>query len=236
MQQTIKYICIDDEYLDLLSIQDQANKFPTFKCAGAYSNVNDAFSAIQEIKPDVVFTDIDMPGINGIELVKLLRNYIPVAVLITNHPEYAIESYELSVLDYIIKPVTDDRFAFCVSRINDYIDNKWKAHAYEVSAESREIVIKDGSYKIKLLTTDIFYLEAMQDYTKVVTKEKKYMVNQSLSTFLTNIPTGDFVRIHRSYAVCKNHVKRLSTNEISGDYFKLPIGKTYKPVIAKLLL
>ena len=233
MDKKIKFICVDDDYLDLLDVQTNAKRNGLLECAGAFSSVSDAMAALDAIKPDVVFSDIDMRGINGIDFIRMLRNKIPVAVLVTSHPEYALEGYELSVLDYILKPVAEDRFDKCIKRIADYLESVRKAEAFEMSVEARQIMIKVGTEKIKILRSDIYYLEAMQDYTKVVTAQKKYMVNQPLSTFLSAINMPELIRIHRSYAVCKEHIKSWNSSEITGENFKLPIGKTYKSSISK---
>ncbi len=233
MDKKIKYICVDDDYLDLLDVQSNAKRSNILECAGAFSNANDAIVALADLKADVVFTDIDMPNMNGIDFIKQLRNTIPVAVLITSHPEYALESYELSVLDYILKPINEVRFDKCIKRIEDYLNSIKKAEAFELSVESQQIIIKEGTEKIKLLRSDIHYMEAMQDYTKVVTSTRKYMVNQPLSTFLATVNEEIFMRIHRSYAVNKERVKSWSKTEIIGDIFHLPVGKTYKSFVTK---
>ncbi|MEI9957666.1 MAG: response regulator [Ferruginibacter sp.] len=129
--------------------------------------------AIDTIKPDLIFLDIEMPEGSGLDILRQVKQKVPLAVFITSHPEFALEGFELSALDYILKPLTAERFTTTAKRIANYWEMKQKAISYEVLFENESLTIKEGHTQIKLSPHDIIYLEAMQDYTKVVTAKKK---------------------------------------------------------------
>jgi DNA-binding LytR/AlgR family response regulator len=232
---SIKYLAIDDDILDLYVIEEYAKTYQQLQSCGHFTDINEGLSAIKAAQPDLVFLDIEMPGGNGIELLKRIKKEVPMAVFITSHAEFALEGFELSALDYILKPLPQDRFASCMLRVQEYWDMKQKASAYEVLIEKDTLTIKEGYNKIKLLQHDIVYLEAMQDYTKLVTAKKKYMIHKTLSGFMELLPADKFLRIHRSYAVALRQVKQLQHGEIIGDGFVLPVGKTYRTMLSKIV-
>lgn len=230
----IRYIAIDDSFLDLHSIAEYAKHYDFFENCGAFSNAMEGFEAQQYIKPDLVFLDIKMQGINGIELLRTVRKSIPMAVFITSHPEFAIDGFELSALDYVLKPLTEQRFEQTARRIREYWDMRQKAETYEVLFEKDTLMIKEGYSHVRVAQREIIYLEAMQDYTKIVTSEKNYLTLSSLSFFMEQLPVDRFVRIHRSYAVSLNHIVELRGAEVVCDLCTLPIGKTYRNTVAQI--
>lgn len=125
----------------------------------------------------MIFLAIEMPGLSGINVLEKIRTEVPVAVFITSDPEFALEGFELSALDYILKPLTQQRLVICVKQIEEYFSMLQKAKACDVLIEKETIKIQEGYNKVRLKQKEIIYLEAMQDYTKVVTDEKKYMTN-----------------------------------------------------------
>jgi DNA-binding LytR/AlgR family response regulator len=175
-----------------------------------------------------------MPDISGLEMLKLIKEKVPIAVFITSHPEFALEGFELSALDYILKPLTADRFLKTVSRIKEYWEMKRKAILYEVLFEKESLTIKDGHSQIKLQQQDIIYLEAMQDYTKVVTENKNYMTLTTLTGFLDKIANNNFLRVHRSYAVSVEKIRELHSDRLVCGNSIIPIGKTYRLFVSKI--
>ncbi|PSL31583.1 LytR/AlgR family response regulator transcription factor [Dyadobacter jiangsuensis] len=230
----IRFIAIDDDLLDLLAISELTRDFPFLQNCGTYTNVLEAYEASKYIIPDVVFLDIEMPQINGLDLFRKLRSIVPIAVFITSHPEFALEGFELSALDYILKPLTEERLAVAVRRIREFREMMNKARAYEVLFEQDILTFKDGYTHIKLAQRDIVYLEAMQDYTRIVTVEKSYMTLSSLSYFMDMLPSDRFIRVHRSYGVAIRHIKEFKQSEVLCNNTVIPVGKTYRPVISKL--
>lgn len=236
MQKTIRYIAIDDNPVDLLILKEYSSSFPSLQHCGSFSSPGEGLAAVETLHPDLVFLDIEMPGLTGLEILKQIKDRVPVAIFITSHPEFALEGFELSALDYILKPLTRERFAQTARRIEEYWDMKQKAISYEIIFEKESLTIKDGHNQVKLPQEDIIYLEAMQDYTKVVTEKKNYLTLTTLTGFLEKISNKNFIRVHRSYAVAINKIKELHSNKLICGNIEIPIGKTYRTAIAQLKL
>lgn len=234
MSETITYIVVDDDILSMMAIEQFASAFPGLQHKGSYTRSGEGLAAIEAIKPSLVFLDIEMPGITGLDILRKVKSSVPMAVFVTSHPEFALEGFELSALDYIMKPLSRDRFAQCMKRVIEYWDMKNKALLFEVAFEKDSLTIKEGHGKVKLRRSEIIYLEAMQDYTKIVTPGKNYMTLSTLSNFLEQFSDQDLVRIHRSYAVASDKISALRSTEIVCDKYTLPIGKTYRLAVSQL--
>lgn len=232
----IKYISVDDELLDQLAIETYAGKYPFLHHCGSFSNGEEGVVAITTLKPDIVFLDIEMAGLNGIDVLQALKEHAPVCIFITSHPEFALEAFELCAFDYILKPLTEERFAKTILRVEEYLQTKRKATAYKMLFEKDTLSFKEGHNQVRIPQEDIVYLEAMQDYTKIITRQKNYMALSPLSSFLTGLPQNRFIRVHRSYAVSLNKITELRHSEIICENATIPIGKTYRSAIAQLKL
>lgn len=236
METTIRFIAIDDNAVDLLILKEYAAAFPFLKHCGSFSTPAEGLAEAKTIKPDLIFLDIEMPGQTGLDVLRQLKQEVPIAIFITSHPEFALEGFELSALDYILKPLTAERLSNTARRIEEYWDMKQKAILYEVLFENESLTIKDGYSQIKLPQQDIIYLEAMQDYTKVVTEKKNYMTLTTLTGFMEKLSNNNFLRVHRSYAVAIKKIRELHSNKIVCGDIEIPIGKTYRASIAQLKL
>lgn len=225
---SLKYVIVDDDEIDRAAVELEAEKFSFLKKIASCNNPVEALEIITHTNPDVIFLDIEMPGVSGIDLLrkKIFNTSLP--VLITSHPEFALEGFELEAFDYILKPVSSERFATCALRLRDFFQMRTKACAFESQQESNFIIIKQGYDKYKIAISDILYLEAMKDYTKIVTIEQKYLVLSTLNGIIEKLPTDKFTRIHRSYVVNKNKVDAVQKNTVKIESAELPIGKLYK--------
>lgn len=232
MTGDIRCICIDDERDDLLLLNEWIKTEPALICVGDFSSPSDGLQAIISLKPDLVFLDVEMPGVTGLEILKLLRSNIELAVFVTSHPEFALDGFELSAFDYILKPVTEKRFNYTAQRLKDYWSMRQKAATYELLQEKETLFISEGRNRIKVPINEIIYLEAMQNYTKVVTERQSYLTLVGFNIFLTKLPQDGFLRIHRSYAVAKNKIRGFNAaEEIVCGNTAIPVGKTYKDTI-----
>lgn len=236
MKSLIKYLIVEDDEMDELILRSLLCSYDFLQHIASATNAAEAATLIVNTMPDVVFMDIDIPGGSGLDLVKNCKQPKPVIIFTTAHSEYAIEGFALSALDYLLKPVAEDRVAEAVKRIKDYFELVQKANAYEAQLDEQSIVIKEGYNKIKLSLHNIVFLEAMQDYTKVVTATRSYMVNMPLTNFISAFAKDLFIRIHRSYAVLEKNIVEIKNNSVVCTDISLPIGKTYKAQIAKLKL
>lgn len=236
MNKEISFIAIDDDILGLMSLGEMTKQYFFLEAKGYFPNASDGLAAIDFLKPKLVFLDIEMPGITGLELLNLVKEKVPMAIFVTSHPEFALDGFELSALDYLLKPVEEKRFDQAMRRVQDYWELKQKAAAYEVLVEKEYLLIKEGRNQIRLPQKDIIYLEAMQDYTKLVTQKKAYMINKPLSSFVAHLPLDKFLRIHRSYAVALHQIMKLGLGEVVCNGCTLPIGKTYRSAVAQIKL
>jgi DNA-binding LytR/AlgR family response regulator len=231
---SLKYLIVDDDEISRISIESEASKYSFLEKSASCSNALEAFEFISGFRPEIVFADIEMPGISGIELIRSVSDVVPAPVFITSHPEFAIESYELAAFDYLLKPITSERFKRCALRLRDFFQFRANAFAFNKEQESGSIIIKQGYDKYKILLQEILYLEAMKDYTRIATLDKKYLVLGTLSGMHEKLSAEQFVRIHRSYIVNRDKIKAVKGNKILIDVYELPVGKLYKSVLSSM--
>jgi two-component system LytT family response regulator len=225
-----KYTCIiiDDDEIDRLTVVSFAKKFPLLEILGVYESAEEALPLIENKKTDVLFLDIDMPGLNGIEFRKKALE-VPVCIFITAHPEHAVESFEIETLDFIVKPLKLDRFAQTISRIEEFMEIKLKASLFEASIGGDTIYIKEGHEQTKVKLHEILYLEALKDYTLIITDKKRHCVLSSIGNLLKEDHFQSFIRIHRSFAVQKQFIQKINSTEIIlNNNITIPVGRSYR--------
>lgn len=225
-----KYSCviIDDDEIDRLTVLSFAKKFAVLDILGVFESAEDALPFIEKEKVDILFLDIDMPGLNGIEFRKQTLE-IPICIFITAHPEHAVESFQIETLDFIVKPLKLDRFAQTVSRIEEFMEVRLKASLFEASIGGDTIYIKEGHEQTKVKLHEILYLEALKDYTLIITDKKRHCVLSSIGNLLKEDHFQSFIRIHRSYAVQKQFIQKINSTEIIlNNNVSIPVGRSYK--------
>ena len=227
----LKYVIIDDDEIDRAVVEAEAVKFPFLQKVASCSNPIEAIEIITQFNPDIIFLDIEMPALSGIELLRKIKT-CGLPVFITSHPEFALEGYELEAFDYLLKPVSSERFARCAFRLRDFYQMKKKSFAFDEEQDNDFIIIKQGYDKYKIPTHDIVYLEAMRDYTKITTVTGQYLVLTTLNGIIEKLPADTFVRIHRSYVVNRKKVDAIQKNKINIQSQELPIGKLYKHALS----
>lgn len=227
-------IIVDDDEIDRLTVLSYSKKFENLTVLGVFESAISALEMIQKEAIDVLFLDIDMDEMSGLEFRKIAHE-IPVCIFITSHPEHAVESFELETLDFIVKPIKLDRFTQTMRRIEEFMELKLKAQLFESSIGGDAIYIKEGHEKTKVKLHDILYLEALKDYTLVVTNQKRHCVLSSIGNLLKENHFQSFVRIHRSFAVQKQYIDKKLTNEIIlNNGVSIPIGRSYKDITTHL--
>lgn len=235
MLPSLKYLIVDDDEISRLGIEAEASKYDFLIKSASCSNPVEAFEFISRFHPDIIFADIEMPGMSGIELLKSLPEKIPAPVFITDHPEFAIESYEIEAFDYLLKPVNHERFERCAMRLRSFFQLRSNAFAFNKEQESGYITIKQGYDKYKILLHEILYLEAMKDYTKIVTAAKQFLVLETITHMHQRLPTEKFVRVHRSYIVNIDKIIAVKGQKICICDHELPVGKLYKNALSECL-
>ena len=231
----ISCIIVEDDDLDRKTTENFIQQISFLQLIGSFSDALDASGAIKNSNVQLLLMDIDMPVVNGLDFFKSLPDP-PLCIFITAHPEYALEGFESHAFDYIVKPLKFERFKQAVYRAQEYLEIKGKAALYDIEFGNNRLSVKDGTTTIQLKITDIIYLEALGDYTKIITSEKMYMTLHNLKTFIEKLPEEKFLRIHRSFAVAVDRIKLLKDNELVLDNVKLPVGKTFRRIVNKYLV
>ncbi|RYD77725.1 MAG: response regulator transcription factor [Sphingobacteriales bacterium] len=231
---TYNAIIVDDNEIDRLNTFMHARKYPFLNIIGRFDNATEATSFLEENKVDVLLLDIDMPEMSGLEFRRKIA-HTQACIFITSYPDYALESFDLAALDFLVKPIQKDRFDMAMNRLHDYLDIVHKATLFECSLGGDAIFIKDGHNQIKVQLHDILYLEALKDYTRIVTPQKKYCVLSVLGNLLQEAAFKTFVRIHRSYAVQKHFISKVTSQQVYLNSIALPVGRTYKDSLNDLI-
>jgi two-component system LytT family response regulator len=228
-------IIVDDDEIDRLTVYSYAKKIESLNIIGVFENSEEAMLFIAKNDVDVMFLDIDMPNINGLEL-RRHANKVPVCIFITSHAEHAVESFELNTLDFIVKPIKLNRFNQTISRIEKFFEVKQKADLFEASFGNDTVFIKEGHEQTKVKLHEVLYLEALKDYTLIVTNNKRHCVLSNIGNLLKENHFKSFIRIHRSFAVQKQYIEKISTSDIIlNNGTLLPLGRSFKDNIQSIL-
>lgn len=224
---------LDDELLARLAVVKALRQHPGLRCVGHFESLPALTAALPEL-PDVLFLDIDLGEANGLSYFKNLPEP-PLTVFITSHPEYALESFEAAAFDYIVKPLTDERFARVAARLLDHQLLRHKASLYELHIGAEFLNIREGHRTSRVPVQDILYLEALDNYTRIHTDQRRYLTLLNLRNVCEQLPPARFLRIHRTYAVAVARVNQLAGSEVVLGKTVLPVGRTYRPQVAALL-
>jgi two-component system LytT family response regulator len=230
----IKCVLIDDEPLALKVLLNYFENFSDFEIIGTFNNSLEGLEFINSNTVDAVFLDINMPMMTGFELISLLENKTRI-VITTAFREFAAESYDLEVLDYLVKPIPLPRFIKCIHKIEAEFNlkNNIKTENHRVEPH---IFIKVDKKMVKINIDEILFIEGMKEYIKIVTPEKTYITHKSLTSLTEELPTDRFMRIHKSYTIALNKVKSIEGNRIQILSYTIPIGRNFsKEVKSKIL-
>lgn len=207
-----KVLIIDDEPLARSVVKNYLRQFNSIEILGECGNGFEGFKAIEELQPDLVFLDIQMPKLNGFEMLELIENP-PSVIFTTAFDEYAVKAFEASAVDYLLKPFDQDRFDKAMGKwLNSTAKPDSAAFTIQPDELSR-IVIKDGSNIQVIPIDDVIMIEAYDDYVKVHTKEKYFLKNKTMSYYENLLKKKDFLRIHRSFIININELAKIDSFE-----------------------
>ncbi len=223
---------VDDEPLALELIEGYITKTPFLQLVGSFPNPFKALTFLMQNSVDLLFLDINMPELSGIQLLKSLPTR-PLVVFTTAYPEFGAESYDFDAIDYLLKPVKYERFLKAVNKAREYSGHGSAIHPdpieKEASAKTTEyILIKNGTQVNKIRTDQILYIEGAGNYMTFFTREKKIMSLLSMSEVLDLLPDGRFVRVHKSYIVNKDNIDIIEKHRLIINKQPIPIGITYR--------
>lgn len=226
----ITCIVVDDEPLAAEKIADYVSRVPFLKCIATFDNGLSVMEYLQQEEVDLIFLDIQMPGLTGIQLLNVLKRK-PKVILTTAYSEYALESYELEVTDYLLKPISFERFLKAVTKVyQSYNLPTTKEPASKQSSTANEgFIFVKTEYKLQQIKLDtIQYVEGMKDYLRIHTDEEPVMTLMSFSKLQEMLPSDGFFRVHKSYIVPIGRITLIEKGEIHiGDHV-IPVSDTYK--------
>jgi len=222
----IKCIIIDDEPLAISIIQNYLKDISNLELVGAFNNPINALNTIENNEVDVLFLDINMSQMNGLEFLKTLT-VKPLVVITTAYREFAVESFDLDVLDYLVKPIPFDRFVKATNKITNRF-NALHNKPTEISLNNEPyIFLKVDKKLMKIMLNNILYIESLKDYIKVITIAGDYLVHKSMTSISNELPGDNFIRIHRSYTIAINKVTSVEGNSVEIGKRRIPIGRNY---------
>lgn len=228
MKKKINCIILDDEPFAVKLIADYASKIPQLQVLYADSDVYKAIEVLNRETADLIFLDIQMPQLTGIEVMQLFNqrhNFI----IISAYPEYALDAFQFHVVDFLLKPVTFNRFYQSVEKYN-----RWQENFQSAEGTDSALFVKADRKHYKIATDTILYIEGLKDYIRIHTTTEKIMVLETMKDILEKLPPKEFVRIHRSYIIPLNRIRVIEGNQIGLiDGTFLPVGETYRKLVGE---
>jgi two-component system LytT family response regulator len=222
----MKCIIVDDNKLSREAVKQLVEQVSFLELQGECESPVDAFNLLKREKIDLVFLDVEMPGMTGIELVKNLE-VRPIIILITSKKDYAVEAFELNVADYIIKPVSLSRFMTAVDRAKELFAGR--DSKVEMNEKEKDFIfVRSNSLLTKVRIKDIIYVQALGDYVNIFTNEKRLTVHITLKGLEEKLPSDKFYRLHRSYLTSLHHIDNIEEGTAYIGKHPLPIGEQYK--------
>ncbi len=227
---TISCLIIDDEPLSQDVLKDYVKASPELQLVNVCNNALEAGNIIKDTTIDLLFLDINMPKLSGIGFIKSLDKP-PLFVLITAYPEYAIEGFEVDAVDYLLKPVSFERFRKAINRVvGRMADSK---HSFPDGANF--IMVKANKKNYRVDFNELLFLEAMGDYVRFITVENSLMVHGKLKEFYSLMPLHQFIQVHKSYIINVNKITYIEGNQVKLAGRKIPVSLTYRDALFKVL-
>ena len=220
----IKAIAIDDEPLALNIINSFCSRYDFISLEKTFTEPKEALKYLQNFQIDLVFADIQMPSISGLKLVETIEQNVMI-IFTTAFSEYAVKSYELNAIDYLLKPINPKRFEQAINKANEYYNYLQKKD----SSNEQDIFVRADYSLVKIPLDDILYIEGLADYLRIFIHDRKPVVaRMTMKDMLEKLPSNDFIRVHRSYILPFSRIEAIRNNTIilPAD-IQIPIGKTY---------
>jgi DNA-binding LytR/AlgR family response regulator len=228
----MKCLIVDDNKMARMAMKQLVSQVKDLELIKECEDAMEAYHLINAQPIDLIFLDIEMPGMTGLELTKNLGHKSPLIVFTTAKKDYAVEAFELNVVDYLVKPVTPSRFLQAVERANE----AKASDKEEVKVEEQEFVfVKDNGVLKRINVDEILYLEAMGDYVKVHTGQKFHVLHATLKSIEEKLPASKFIRVHRSYIVSLSKIDFIQEGVISIGKSTIPVADTYRTSLNKRL-
>ena len=235
----MKCIAVDDEPLALKIIEDFAQKIPYLELVGTSSSAIEAGELLKRESIDLMFLDINMPHLTGVDFVRMTDN-LPLVIFTTAYPDYALTGYELNVVDYLLKPFSFDRFYRAVSKAHDLWELKQQAPsasapASEAPPQPEYLMVRVEYSMVRIDLDDILFIEGLKDYVKIATPHKNYVTKSSMKNVEEKLPSGRFIRVHKSFIVNLDKVQAFENNHVIIGEHKIPLGSNNREEFLRFL-
>ncbi|WP_299682260.1 LytTR family DNA-binding domain-containing protein [uncultured Dokdonia sp.] len=235
MSKKVRCIVVDDEPLAIELLEGHIQQFAQLELVATCWNAIDAFEIVKNTTVDIIFLDIQMPGLSGIQFVKSLQNP-PAIIFTTAYREYAVESYELDVIDYLLKPITMDRFFKSITKYFDTVRSPIIQKEVSLTSveEDEHMYVNTNRKYVKIVFKDVLYVESIKDYVRIHLENGTISTKDKISVFEQKVPSY-FMRTHRSYMVNRNKITSYTMQDIEIGAVEIPIGISYKKEVIKKL-
>jgi len=225
----INCIIVDDEHLALVLLEGYIQQIPELKIVARCEDATQAWEALEKYEVDLMFLDIQMPDMTGVELLRKLEKR-PMVIFTTAYAEYALEGYELDVVDYLLKPINLERFQQATTKAIDIIN--WKRKSGETENIKDHFFVKDGYQLVKVFYHEILFIEGLREYVGIHTPKRRIITLESMKNLEVSLPSERFTRTHKSYIIAIDKVESVSANSLEINGTTIPISKTYKKQVA----
>jgi DNA-binding LytR/AlgR family response regulator len=233
---TLNCLIIDDEPLARKGLKEYIADVDFLSLTGEFDNPLKAADALSQQQVHLLFLDIHMPKISGIDFLKTLQ-HPPLVIFTTAYPQYALEGFDLSVLDYLLKPISFDRFYKAALKAKEHYQSRQPAQTAAPSETKDDyIFIKSDNKLVKLAYNDILFVEALQNYVAIHTAEKKYITYLTFKSIEESLPQDLFIKVHKSYLVAVSKINSIEGNEIIAGTHHIPISRNLKEEVMERLL
>lgn len=222
----MKCIIVDDEPLAREGIELNIASAPSLELVAQFNNAIDAGEYIKNHKVDLMFLDIEMPKLNGLNFLRTLSRK-PFVIITTAYPQFALEAFELEVIDYLVKPIRLERFIKAVNSVQQFFEAFNKTASFE-KVEEDFIYIRADRKFVRLFYSEILFIKGMKDYVMIFAKDQRFMTAMNIKTISDQLPASIFVRVSKSYLINKNFIDFIDQDFINIGKHEIPLGRTYK--------
>jgi DNA-binding LytR/AlgR family response regulator len=223
---------VEDEVLAQQVLQNYISKTPQLELVAVCQNAAEAREILEKNQVDLIFLDLQLPGMTGLHFLRSFPDP-PFVIITTAYAEYALESYEFNVIDYLLKPISFERFSRAIQKLTS--GRLVSQPTPEAENWGDHTFIKSGSKFFKVNFSEILYVQGMKDYLKIHLQDQKLVTHQTMNEFEQILPARQFIRIHKSYIVAISHIRIIYGNSIEIDSVTLPIGNSYKDKVLQLI-
>lgn len=231
----LRCIAVDDEPLALELLEDNISKVPYLQLIAKCSNAMEAMRVLQQEHADLIFLDIQMPGLTGLQFIQSMTEK-PMIILITAYEKYALEGFNLDVLDYLVKPVSLDRFVKACNKAKELYELKNKPKNKDAASNPEYFFVNVDYSLVKINFSDIKYVEGLKDYIKIHLKSspRAIITRMAMKVIEEELPANKFLRIHKSYIVSLDYITAIRKNSVFIDEMELPVGENFREAVHNL--